>query len=97
VGQRQRVALAKTLLSPRPLIILDEPTAHLDALTETHILASITELKERGATVIVVAHRPSVVSLADQVVEVDSQTTTPPAGAAPIPVAGATSTESGVL
>lgn len=76
VGQRQRVALAKALLSPRPVVILDEPTAHLDALTESHILASITELKSRGATVIVVAHRPSVVALADQVVEVTAQPVT---------------------
>lgn len=72
VGQRQRVALAKALINPRPLVILDEPTAHLDALTESHILSSITELNRAGSTVIVVAHRPSVIALADQVIEVSS-------------------------
>lgn len=72
VGQRQRVALAKALLSPRPLVILDEPTAHLDALTESHILQSITELNQRGATIIIVAHRPAVIALADQVIDVTS-------------------------
>lgn len=72
VGQRQRVALAKALLTPRPLVILDEPTAHLDALTESHILQSITELNQRGATIIIVAHRPAVIALADQVIDVTS-------------------------
>ena len=94
VGQRQRVALAKALLDPKPLGILDEPTAHLDALTESHVLAAITELKDAGSTVIVVAHRPAVVALADQVVTVSSRAipAEPVAftGLAPSPVEGET-------
>lgn len=72
VGQRQRVALTAALLGDEPLVVLDEPTAHLDALAEDQVLASITALRDAGRTVLVVAHRPSLVALADDVVEVAS-------------------------
>ena len=72
VGQRQRVALTAALLGDEPLVVLDEPTAHLDALAEDQVLASLAALRDAGRTVIVVAHRPSLVELADDVVEVAS-------------------------
>jgi ATP-binding cassette subfamily C protein CydD len=72
VGQRQRVALTAALLGDEPLVVLDEPTAHLDALAEDQVLASLAALREAGRTVLVVAHRPSLVALADDVVEVTS-------------------------
>ena len=72
VGQRQRVALTRALLSDAPLVVLDEPTAHLDAAGERVVLATVRALKDAGRTVLLVAHRPSLVALADDVVTVRS-------------------------
>jgi len=55
-GQGRRVALARTLLSPAPVLILDEPCAGLDAETERAFLATLNEVAE-GRTVILIAHR----------------------------------------
>ncbi|MDR2114695.1 MAG: thiol reductant ABC exporter subunit CydD, partial [Bifidobacteriaceae bacterium] len=60
VGQRQRLALARAWLKDTPLVILDEPTAHLDPATEKQILHSITTLHQQGKTVLLVAHRASL-------------------------------------
>lgn len=72
VGQRQRVALTRALLSDAPLVVLDEPTAHLDAAGERVVLATVRALKDAGRTVLLVAHRPSLIALADEVVTVRS-------------------------
>ena len=63
-GERARLALARIVLADRPWMLLDEPTAHLDDLTERVILDTIEALGRRGA-IIVVAHRPALVALAD--------------------------------
>ncbi len=70
VGQRQRVALTRALLSDAPLVVLDEPTAHLDAASEDVVLRTVEALRRDGRTVLLVAHRASLTALADQVVEV---------------------------
>jgi len=70
VGQRQRVALTRAVLSPAPLVVLDEPTAHLDAAGERVVLDTVRALRDAGRTVLLVAHRASLVALADDVVEV---------------------------
>jgi ATP-binding cassette subfamily C protein CydD len=75
VGQRQRVALTRALLSDAPLVVLDEPTAHLDAAGEQVVLATVRALAAAGRTVVVVAHRPSLVALADDVVTVHAAAT----------------------
>lgn len=72
VGQRQRLALTRALAGSQPLVILDEPTAHLDALSEDVVLSAVRSLSEAGRTVIIVAHRASLLSLADTVIDVDS-------------------------
>jgi ATP-binding cassette subfamily C protein CydD len=72
VGQRQRVALTRALLSDAPLVVLDEPTAHLDAAGERVVLATVRALSAAGRTVVLVAHRPSLIALADRVVTVRS-------------------------
>jgi ATP-binding cassette, subfamily C, bacterial CydCD len=68
-GERARLALARAVVAERPLVLLDEPTAHLDPLTESVIAETVTWLGGRSC-VVVVAHRDSLVALADHVVEV---------------------------
>ena len=68
-GQRRRVALARVMLAPAPLVLLDEPTAGLDDATEADVVATVRRLAEAGSAVVVVAHRPSLVADADEVVE----------------------------
>ena len=69
-GQRRRIALARILLQVRPIVILDEPTAAVDAATEDLIADVITGLAQSGKIVIAVAHRPSLITQADVVVPV---------------------------
>lgn len=73
VGQRQRLALTRALLVNTPWIILDEPTAHLDAVTETQILSTIDTLHARGRTLVIIAHRSVVVERATHLIEVSSE------------------------
>jgi ATP-binding cassette, subfamily C, bacterial CydD len=72
LGQRQRLGLARALGSTAPVLLLDEPTAHLDAHTEDRVLRAIAERARAGATVVVVGHRQRVVAIGDRVVEVAS-------------------------
>jgi ATP-binding cassette subfamily C protein CydD len=71
VGQRQRVALTRVLLRPAPLVVLDEPTAHLDSAAEEVVLATVRALRDAGSSVLLVTHRPAVLAIADEVVTVD--------------------------
>ncbi|EUA08722.1 ABC transporter family protein [Mycobacterium xenopi 4042] len=73
LGERQRLALARALGSPAPVLLLDEPTAHLDADSEARVLRAVVERARAGATVVVVAHREQVVAIGDQVVEVRAE------------------------
>ncbi|RKN07251.1 thiol reductant ABC exporter subunit CydD [Streptomyces radicis] len=57
-GQRQRVALARVFLADRPIVLLDEPSAALDGVTEAAVGEALTRLAV-GRTVIVVTHRPT--------------------------------------
>ena len=73
VGQRQRFALTRALLARTPIVILDEPTAHLDAVSEEIVLKAIEALRKKGRTVIAIAHRKALIDAADQVIRVHSQ------------------------
>lgn len=73
LGQRQRLGLVRALGSGAPVLLLDEPTAHLDEAAEAVVLQAIADRAARGATVVMVAHRPSIVALADAVIDVESQ------------------------
>ncbi|WP_238422255.1 thiol reductant ABC exporter subunit CydD [Gordonia sp. 'Campus'] len=68
-GQRQRLALTRVLASPAPLLLLDEPTAHLDAASEREVFGALRERARAGDTVVVVAHRGVARDFADRVVE----------------------------
>jgi ATP-binding cassette subfamily C protein CydCD len=70
-GERQRVALARAFLRDSPLLLLDEPTANLDGHTEADVLDSVGRLAE-GRTVVLVAHRPALLTLADRVLPLAS-------------------------
>lgn len=66
-GQRQRIAMARAILANRPVLILDEPVAHLDAETERS-MAQALERTRKGRTVVLIAHRLSTILLADRIV-----------------------------
>ncbi len=64
-GQRARIALARATLSTAPVLLVDEPTAHLDADAADLVHGVLADLGERR-TVVVVTHRPELVALADR-------------------------------
>jgi len=66
-GQRQRVALARALIGDPRLLVLDEPNANLDAMGEQALLQAILEAKRAGTTVVLIAHRPSIISIVDKI------------------------------
>jgi ATP-binding cassette subfamily C protein CydD len=70
LGQRQRLGLARALGSSAAVLLLDEPTAHLDADAEDRVLRAIVDRARAGSTVVVVGHRERVVAIGDHVVEV---------------------------
>jgi ATP-binding cassette subfamily C protein CydD len=72
LGERQRLALARAMLSPAPLVVLDEPTAHLDGAAEGVVLDLIAALRAQGRTVLVIAHRSRLVEAADDVAAVEA-------------------------
>ncbi len=65
-GQAQRLALARIFLSAAPLVLLDEPTAHLDADTEAGIAEALCELASEGRALVVATHHPALMRLANQ-------------------------------
>jgi len=68
-GERQRLTIARALLRDAPILILDEPTASVDAETEALIVAGLKKLM-KGRTIFIIAHRLSTVRDADQIVVV---------------------------
>jgi putative ABC transport system ATP-binding protein len=68
-GQQQRVAIARALVYDPPLILVDEPTAHLDFIQVAGILRLLRALASPGRTVVVATHDQRISQLADKVVE----------------------------
>ena len=73
-GQRARLALARVVLADRPLVLVDEPSAHLDPETRLLVDQTLVWLAERS-TVVVVTHAHDLVHLADAVIELDAPDT----------------------
>jgi ABC-type protease/lipase transport system fused ATPase/permease subunit len=65
-GQRQRIALARALYGEPRLVVLDEPNANLDVDGDAALLRAMDDLKQAGVTVVVIAHRPSLLGGVDK-------------------------------
>jgi ATP-binding cassette, subfamily B, heavy metal transporter len=70
-GEKQRVAIARTLLKNPPILILDEATSALDSRTETEIMATLEAIAETRTT-ITIAHRLSTIADADQILVLEA-------------------------
>ena len=71
-GMRQKLALTLALLGDPQILVLDEPTANLDAATQKELIGMLNELKQEGRTIVFTSHRWSEVrALADSVVRLD--------------------------
>jgi ATP-binding cassette, subfamily B, bacterial len=69
-GQRQRVSIARALLKDAPVLVLDEATSHLDAVSEAEVRQALDRLR-MGRTTLVIAHRLSTIRDADVIVVLD--------------------------
>ncbi|WP_165423351.1 thiol reductant ABC exporter subunit CydC [Ktedonosporobacter rubrisoli] len=68
-GERQRLAIARAFLKDAPLLILDEPSANIDALNEQSILQALQALRQ-NRTVLLITHRSSLLEMADMLLEI---------------------------
>jgi PrtD family type I secretion system ABC transporter len=71
-GQRQRVALARALYGDVRLVLLDEPNANLDSEGEKALTQAIAKLRAEGRTLVIITHRPQLLSGVDKVLAVDA-------------------------
>jgi ATP-binding cassette, subfamily B, bacterial len=69
-GEKQRIAIARTVLRDPPILVLDEATSALDTETERAVQAALDELA-RGRTTVAIAHRLSTVRDAEQIAVLD--------------------------
>ena len=67
-GERRRIALARALLKPAPVLLLDEPTAHLDAASEAALIETIRRATAKGGrTTLIATHSGRLAAVADRV------------------------------
>ena len=69
-GEKQRVAIARTILKGPPILVLDEATSALDSFTEREIQDAL-DMVSKGRTTLVIAHRLSTVINADEIIVLD--------------------------
>ncbi len=70
-GQRQRVGLARAVFGDPALVVLDEPNSNLDGEGDTALQKAIAGLKQRGATVVIIAHRPNAIAHCNRLIVLD--------------------------
>ena len=70
-GQKQKVSIARALLKKAPIYIFDEPTAALDAESESKILNTILTLKQEGKCILLITHKASTLRIADRVLRIE--------------------------
>ena len=75
-GQQQRVAIARALAHDPPLVLADEPTAHLDYVQVEGVLRLLRRLAEPGRAVVVATHDERMLPLADRVIELSPRAST---------------------
>lgn len=92
-GQRQRIGLARAFFGHRTLILLDEPNSNLDPEGEEALCSAVRAAQMRGATFVIVTHRPRLLTIADSVLFLrDGMQVAfgPPSGVLPHTISGAT-------
>ena len=70
-GEQQRVCIARALINQPPLILADEPTGNLDAANETIVMSLLADLHQKGHTLILVTHAPSIAARAGREVRLE--------------------------
>lgn len=71
-GQKQKVSIARALLKNAPIIVLDEPTAALDAHSEAKVLDTIQELGQEGKCILLITHKASTLRIADRIMHIEN-------------------------
>jgi ABC-type protease/lipase transport system fused ATPase/permease subunit len=66
-GQQQRLGLARALYGTPKLLVLDEPNSNLDQDGENALVKAVVEMKRAGSTVVLVTHRPNILSIVDKI------------------------------
>ena len=69
-GQMQRVAIARALINNPSLILADEPTGNLDTKTGDFIMATFSELRDQGRTIVLITHEPHIAAHADRTLHI---------------------------
>lgn len=76
-GQRQRVSIARSLANDPEIVLADEPTGNLDTETGENIMNLLTDLNDRGKTIIMVTHDPNDAEYADRTIQIVDGVTNP--------------------
>ena len=71
-GQRQRIGLARAVFGNPAIVVLDEPNSNLDDDGEAALVHAVSQMKATGTTVVIISHRPSILSATDRIMVLDA-------------------------